>query len=117
MRTLIVTTVKILIPLSALLIAASSFAASSATPASASRLSEQEADRLSPPPRPPQCSKQEDCANKCPSGSKGCACVAGPEGHKGCVPTCEADADCPSIPEVQLKCHERICVPPPPPRR
>ncbi|MBI5531571.1 MAG: hypothetical protein HY898_02575 [Deltaproteobacteria bacterium] len=117
MRNMMSTTLQLLVPVAALLLAASALAAPRGAALQPDALGGQADQLQGPPPRPPQCSKQEDCNNKCPSGSKGCACVSTPGGHKGCVPTCNADSDCPSVPGFQLKCHERICVPPPPPSR
>ncbi|MBI5531570.1 MAG: hypothetical protein HY898_02570 [Deltaproteobacteria bacterium] len=68
-----------------------------------------------PPPRPALCSTQQDCADRCPPGSKGCSCVPAPDDKHVCAPTCASDADCPQGPVFQLKCHDGFCAPPPPP--
>lgn len=85
------------------------------------------ADRLSnpnsangkhpPPPRPPPCESDDECYDKCPPDSAGCACIELPMGGLGCVATCSVNEDCPVPPEdlPPLHCHEGICVPPPPP--
>ena len=69
------------------------------------------------PPRPPACATNDECVDKCPPDASGCVCLDLPMGGKGCVPTCEADEDCPVAPDnlPPLHCHEGICVPPPPP--
>lgn len=71
---------------------------------------------------PPLCSNQADCDDGCPEDFAGCACHQPPHGPKICVPTCSADADCPSIGEgFGLNCVDGICAPPmappPPPGR
>jgi hypothetical protein len=69
-----------------------------------------------PPPRPPLCKADADCVDRCPPGSKGCGCHALPDGKSVCVPSCNADADCPKLPAgPPLSCHEGVCTPPPPP--
>ncbi len=71
-----------------------------------------------PPPPPPQaCRSDEDCAEGCPPGSKGCACHEAPHGETVCVPTCSADADCPALPNgPAMTCLDGgVCAPPPPP--
>lgn len=69
------------------------------------------------PPQPPPCASNDECVDKCPPDSTGCACVELPMGGNGCVATCDVDEDCPVAPSnlPPLSCHEGICVPPPPP--
>ncbi|MBW2528680.1 MAG: hypothetical protein JRI23_31185 [Deltaproteobacteria bacterium] len=73
--------------------------------------------RRGPPPGPPPCDTSEDCTDRCPPGSAGCACHQVPHGGKLCIPTCAEDADCPELPEggPELRCVEGICTPPHPP--
>ncbi|MBW2453587.1 MAG: hypothetical protein JRI68_03715 [Deltaproteobacteria bacterium] len=70
-----------------------------------------------PPPRPQTCDSEEDCAEGCPPGSKGCTCHETPHGDTICVPTCSVDADCPALPHgLAMTCLEGgICAPPHPP--
>lgn len=86
---------------------------------SADRLSRENSSdgRHKGPPPPPPCENDDECSDKCPPDSAGCACVELPRGGQGCVPTCEVDEDCPVAPEglPPLACREGICVPPPPP--
>ena len=83
--------------------------------ASEQELTSTDAGQPPPPPRPALCNAQSDCTDKCPPGSKGCACVDAPDGKKVCAPTCNADTDCPAVPVFELKCHDNVCAPPPPP--
>jgi hypothetical protein len=119
MRTWFFPTVHALAPVATLLFAT---ACADASPAALSAAEQsldpaQGAGPQGQPPRPPTCSKQEDCAGKCPPGSLGCTCAPAPDGNKVCAPTCSADADCPTVPGGELKCREGLCTPPPPPPR
>ena len=70
-----------------------------------------------PPKRPPLCKTNAECTKGCPPESKGCTCHALPDGPSICVPTCSADADCPTGPGIPpLRCKEGVCAPPPPPK-
>jgi len=70
-----------------------------------------------PPPPPKPCSTTADCVDACPPGAKGCTCHVTPHDEKLCVPTCDADADCPAPPHgPPMTCLEGgICAPPHPP--
>ena len=109
---------RMLLPIAIALLATSAYADArpgSALTASRQRQADDQVDQQTPPPpRPAPCSQQQDCTNKCPPGSKGCTCAPAPDGHKVCVPSCSVDSDCPSIPGVQLKCHDAVCAPHPP---
>jgi hypothetical protein len=115
MRTQFTDTVRILAPIATLLFATACADASTASVGIAEQQQSAagESDpQAQPPPRPPACSKREDCAHKCPPGSKGCDCIPSPDGNKVCAPTCAQDADCPRIPGVDLVCHDGTCTPP-----
>ena len=54
------------------------------------------------------CDSPEDCTSeKCPEGSMGCTCFT----EAGiCVPTCNTDADCPDLEDVDFECtDDGIC--------
>jgi hypothetical protein len=62
-------------------------------------------------PLPKQCAAEQDCSGACPPEAKGCACADAPDG-KRCLPTCTADADCPTLPGSALVCSpQKVCMP------
>lgn len=70
-----------------------------------------------PPPGPRPCRADADCTGACPTGSAGCACLAGCGDRMMCLATCAADTDCPTADGLPpLVCREGACRPERPPR-
>jgi hypothetical protein len=61
---------------------------------------------------PKSCTTSAECAGACPPGSQGCTCHQGMTGLL-CLPSCQADADCPTGTQMALACdtQQGICVP------
>lgn len=64
------------------------------------------------PQGPQSCTVDAECSGACPTGSVGCVCHSAPFGDI-CVPTCQADEDCPMGMQGALVCNREvgICAP------